>query len=305
MDVIINQMIQLFLLLFLGYFLYKIKVIDNHFNGNLTRFVLNVTIPCMLIQKSLIIEEYKPIGTIGYVFFIALIVYLILPIIGYLIARLLRVPVEERGLYIFMTTYSNIGFIGFPVMNSIFGSEAIFYTTIFNMIFNLSVYTFGLYIINLGTDNKIKLSYKSLITPATIACVISLIIYLAHIKLPTVLTDTIGMVGDITTPLAMIIMGVTLASIPLKEVFTEIRIYPYTILKQVILPIIIYPVLSYFITDPLILGVTLINIAMPVGNSAVLFTNVYGGNQELAAKTIFITTIISIMTIPFIVGLLL
>ncbi|MDQ9891089.1 hypothetical protein RFZ55_01815, partial [Acinetobacter baumannii] len=77
--------------------------------------------------------------------------------------------------------------------------------------------------------------------------------------------------GDITTPIAMLIIGSTLANIPLKEVFSELRIYPYTFIKQVIIPVLAYPVLRLFIQDPLILGVTLIMISMPVANSAVLF----------------------------------
>ena len=103
----------------------------------------------------------------------------------------------------------------------------------------------------------------------------------------------------------MMIIGATLARIPFKTVFDELRLYPYTILKQLVLPIIAYYLLSSFIKDPLILGVTLICIAMPVGNSAVLFTNLCGGNNELAAKSVFITTIISIITIPIIVALFL
>ena len=90
-----------------------------------------------------------------------------------------------------------------------------------------------------------------------------------------------------------------------KEVFNEIRVYPFTILKQIIIPIIAYPVLSFFIQDPLILGVSLIMIAMPVGNIAVLFATEYQKDVALAAKTVFMTTLLSIITIPVIVALFL
>ena len=156
-----------------------------------------------------------------------------------------------------------------------------------------------------GTKEKNSFNIKDMLTPPVIASVLALIVYFTHITLPELITSSITTVGDLTSPLAMIIIGSSLANIPLKEVFTEIRIYPYTVLKQIILPIAIYPLLAIFIKDPLILGVTLIMIAMPVGNSAVLFTTEYGGNISLAAKSVFMTTLSSVLTIPLIVWMFL
>lgn len=113
------------------------------------------------------------------------------------------------------------------------------------------------------------------------------------------------MVGDMTTPLAMMIIGATLANIELKSLFTELRLYYFTVVKQVILPIVVFPIIAFFIRDPLIQGITLVNIAMPVGNSAVLFAKQYGGDVELAAKSIFITTLVSVFTIPLVISILL
>lgn len=109
------------------------------------------------------------------------------------------------------------------------------------------------------------------------------------------------MVGDMTTPLAMIIIGVTLGAMNIKEVFDELRVYIYTLVKQLILPVIAYPVIAFLIKDNYLRGLTLVMLSMPVGSSAVLFTNKYGGDSELAAKTIFMTTLISVFTIPLIV----
>ena len=156
-----------------------------------------------------------------------------------------------------------------------------------------------------GTSQKIEINIKSILSPGVIASLIALVVYFTRLQFPTVIVSTINMIGDITTPIAMMIIGSTLATIPLKEVFTEFRIYPYTLIKQIIVPIVIYPLLKLFINDSLILGVTLIMISMPVGNSAVLFANEYGGDVSLAAKNIFMTTLFSVLTIPFIVALFL
>ncbi len=298
-------MVELFLLLGLGYFLYRIHIIDDDFNKKLTNFIFMVTTPFMVLNAVLTTTTYKSISTVLFVLLIAVIMYAIFPFVGLLIAKVLRTPHNQMGLYIFMTVFSNIGFVGYPVVRSIFGNGAIFYTSLFCMIFNIAVFTLGMYLINIGSANKVSIECKNLITPGVIASFIALIFYFFHVHFPQVLTSTIGTIGNLTTPLAMIVIGVTLAQIPVKEVFNELRVYPYTLLKQVLFPILAYPVLSYFIADKLILGVSLVMVAMPVGSSAVLFTNQYGGDSGLAAKTIFMTTLFSIITIPFIVALFL
>lgn len=130
---------------------------------------------------------------------------------------------------------------------------------------------------------------------------LALILYLLHIRAPQIVTDFTSMVGDMTTPLAMIIIGVTLGAMNIKEVFDELRVYIYTLVKQLILPVIAYPIIAFLIKDNYLRGLTLVMLSMPVGSSAVLFTNKYGGDSELAAKTIFMTTLISVFTIPLIV----
>lgn len=304
-QVILMQMIQLFLVIALGYFLFKIKLLDVDLNKKLTTLLLSVTTPAMIVSSVLSTTVTQGLNDILFVFAVGFAIYLIMPVLGFFVVKVLRIPLPQQGLYIFMTVFSNIGFMGFPVMKAIFGNEAVFFTAIFNMIFNLFVFTAGIMIMNYGTGQKVKLDPRNLLSPGVIASLVALLIYFTGIKLPDVLSSTVTMIGDITTPMAMLLIGSTLANIPLKEVFSELRIYPYTIIKQIIVPIIAYPILNMFIGDPLILGITLIMISMPVANSAVLFATEYEGDVSLAAKTVFMTTLLSVVTIPLIVALFL
>ena len=304
-QVILMQMIQLFLVIALGYFLFKIKLFDVDLNKKLTTILLTVTTPAMIVSSVLSTTVTQGLSDILFVFALGFAIYLIMPILGFFIVKIIKVPLSQQGLYIFMTVFSNIGFMGFPVMKAIFGNEAVFFTAIFNMIFNLFVFTIGVLIMSYGTGQRVKLNPKNLLSPGVIASLVALFIYFTGLKLPNVLSSTIMMIGDITTPMAMLLIGSTLATIPLKEVFNEVRIYPYTIIKQIIVPIIAYPLLKMVVTDPLILGITLIMISMPVANSAVLFATEYDGDISLAAKTVFMTTLLSVVTIPLIVALFL
>ncbi|GFP76109.1 AEC family transporter [Clostridium fungisolvens] len=304
-NVVINQMLQLFIILGLGYFLNKIKIFDDTLNQKLNKLLLNVTTPALVLASVSSIKQSNNTKEALFVFLVAIIIFTLLPLLSYMLVRIIRIPRHQRGIYMFMTVFSNIGFMGFPVMKAIFGNEAVFYTSIFNMIFNIWVFTLGIVLINYGTNNKVNLSFKSLLSPGIISSLLAIAIYFLRIPVHPVLKSTFDMVGNITTPVAMMLIGSTLANLNIKEVFTELRIYPYTIIKQILIPFIAYPLLKYFITSPLVLGVALINLAMPVGNSAVLFANQYDGDVELAAKSVFITTLISVFTIPLIVALFL
>lgn len=303
--VILMQMIQLFLVMALGYFLFKIDMIDLHMNKKLTSLLLSVTTPALIVSSVFSCEKTQSLNDILFVFAIGIIIYLVMPLVGLILVKVMRIPLPQQGLYIFMTVFSNIGFMGFPVMKAIFGDVAVFYTAIFNMLFNLFVFTVGIVIMNYGTGQKVKVEPKNLLSPGVIASFVALFIYFTQFKFPDVIASTITMVGDITTPIAMLLIGATLANIPFKEVFSELRVYPYTIIKQVVIPILFYPVLRFFIQDSLVLGVTLIMISMPVGNTAVLFATEYGGDTTLAAKNVFMTTLLSIITIPLVVALFL
>lgn len=304
-QVILLQMIQLFLVIYLGYFLFKVKILDVDLNKKLTTLLLSVTTPAMILSSVLTTETTQKLEDVIFVFIIGIGVYLVLPILGLILVKVMRVPLKQQGLYIFMTVFSNIGFMGFPVMKAIFGNEAVFYTAIFNMIFNLLVFSVGAMMMNYGTDRKVQMNPRNLLSPGVIASLVALLIYFIKLQVPTVISSTVTMIGDITTPMAMLLIGSTLANIPLKEVFNELRVYPYTLIKQVIVPIIAFPILRLIIADPLILGITLIMISMPVANSAVLFATQNDGDVSLAAKTVFMTTLLSIVTIPLIVALFL
>lgn len=304
-QVIVLQMIQLFLVIALGYLLLKIKILDVDFNQRLTTLLLSVTTPALIVSSVLSTTIEKDLSEIIFVFIVAIVIFMVLPILGLIIVKIMKAPLHQQGLYIFMTMFSNIGFMGFPVMKSIFGNEAVFLTAIFNMLFNLLVFTVGILFMNYRSAEKISINLRQLFSPGVVSSLVALLIYLTGFQMPDIISSTITMIGDITTPIAMMLIGSTLATIPLKEVFNELKVYPYTILKQIIIPIIAYPILNFFIKDALILGVSLIMISMPVGNIAVLFATEYHKDVALAAKTVFMTTLLSIITIPLIVALFL
>lgn len=301
-NVVINQMLELFMILTLGYLATKKKVVSPKFGTQLSNFILSITLPCMMLASVASIPEQTDHKEVLMMFAIAILFYLVMPFIAYLIARILLVKKEDRHLYMYMTIWSNVGFMGFPVIASIFGEGAIFYATIFNLIFNVSNFTLGIML--MSKDGIKALDRKKFLSPGMIASIAAVTMFAFKLKLPELVNDTLKTVGSTTSALAMIVIGIALAGIPIKSVFTEIRLYPYVIIKQILLPLSAWLFLRNVITNPYLLGIVIVIIAMPVATSAVLFANRYENNVALATKAVFITTLASVVTIPIISYLL-
>lgn len=295
--VVFNQMMCLFLMIALGYGASKWKIVSSEMSSGLSAMVVKITCPAMVLAS---VMTAKPEGTmkdIFMVFLLSVAMYIIFPLIGVALNFITRVPQQDKRLYIFMTTFSNVAFMGFPVVNAIYGETGVFFTAIFNLTFNLFVFTFGVVLMS-GKSGKSAVSVKSLLNPGIIAAIVAILLFSFKIPVPDIISTTCSTVGSMTTPLAMIVIGSSLATVPLREVFSEYRLYPYTILKQGAAPVLIWLVFRNFITDPMILAITVIVSAMPVAATTVMFSKQYGQDDVKAAKGVFITTLVSIITIP-------
>lgn len=299
-QVIINIMIQLFLMIFIGYFLFKIGVFDKNFNQKLTKYILHVTMPALIINSVLEQTTRPAMKTVEMTFMVSCIMFVALPIIGIIIAKLIREDKKKQGLYAFMMTYSNIGFMGFPVIDAVYGSTAVFYTAIVNIVFNVTAFTIGILVLRYGGGVNTKFSLSKLFSPGVIFSVAAIFIYLFNIKFPTVVASTIESIGYTTTPLAMLLMGSTLATMAIKEVFNDGKVYLFCLIKQIVIPVLLYPVVKYFVHDSLLFGVIMVLLLMPIATNSIMFAIEYKGDEKLAAKSVFISTVLSLITIPLI-----
>ena len=302
-SVILSQMLQLFLILFIGWLLYRTGLFNRDTNQRLSRLILTVSLPAKILNSVISQAERPAENLVIMTFVIAAAMYVLLPLISLLLVKLLRLPLKQQGMYIFMSTYGNIGFMGFPLVEAVFGSEAVFYAAIFNIMFNVSCFSIGVLILHYQTGEKARVNWKSLVTPATISCLCSIIIYAGKIQVPEVISQTASTLGAVTTPMAMMLIGSTLATMNLNEVFKDWHTYLFAVVRQIFLPLMFWPLLSRMIPDNYLLGITFLMLIMPVANNSVMMALRYHADEQLAAKTVFITTIMSVATIPLLLFL--
>lgn len=298
LSIITNQLIVLFLIILLGYLLYKTGIMTESFNKQLTKLVLHVTMPALILDSVLDDAASLPPKTVAAAFAVAIVMYLLLPPVSHLITLILRAPAQQMGIYDFAGIYGNVGFMGFPLISAILGPDALLVTAIFNIVFNLSAYTIGVLIISRGASHKERLSPKKLLSPGILLSVLAIVVYLMHIRLPQTICSAIGSIGSLTSPLAMMLIGATLATMPVKEMLNEKRTYVFLLLRQIILPLLCWPIMKFLIHDTLLLTVSFIMLSVPVANTCVLFATNYDLDTKIAAKCVFVTTLLCVLTIP-------
>lgn len=303
-SIIVSQMVQMFLMMFLGYFLRKIGLMDQGFTAKLTTFLLNVAMPCLILHSVIGQAGGRNLEEAGVVFAVATGMYLLLPLLSLLVVKLLRLPKQQQGVYAFMMTFSNVGFMGFPLVNAVYGGEAVFYTAIINILFTISSYTIGLLLLHCGQETKARIDPKLLLTPGVVLSALAIVLYLADLSFPAEVVQVTETVGNMTTPSAMLCMGSTLASMELREVMSDWRVYLFSAIKQIVLPLLLLPLLWTVLSSDYLRGIVYLLLLTPVANSAVLFATEYGFDEKLAAKGVFISTVLSVGTIPLLAPLI-
>lgn len=310
--VIIEQTGKLFLILCLGTLLAHVGILDVHTKQRLTKLLLTVATPMMMIDafhdRMLMAAEQGNAQeiSVGMLFLISFGFYIVLTMLSFLLVFCMRIPKADRRLYLFMTIFGNIGFMGFPIVQSVYGTEAVFYGAILNSVFNIIVYTFGVVLMGSGaSDAKQAIPWKKLLlTPAVICTAVGVVIFVCKIRLPAMLADTCDTLGGLTSPLAMLVVGANLHGMKLKAVLTDMRLNLYVLLRQMLLPLIFWVIVHPFVQHPVLAPTLLLMACMPVANTTALFATEYGGNERLASQGIFLTTLCSLVSFPLIVFLI-
>lgn len=299
---IIESIFTLFILIVIGYLAFRTGVITRTGVTGLSALLVNITLPCLIIESMQVPVTPDRIHEIIIIAIIELVVYGISFLAAFLVPYLLSGSSFEHGVFRFMLIFSNLGFMGYPVCQTLFGSDSLFYVSLINIPFGLLVFTVGVFLLrpDLARDPDLR----RILSPGLVASLIGLLLFFVGITIPSPISDSISLLGSVTTPLAMIVIGSLLATLPFGSMFGDIRIWIVSIFRLGIIPIAIFLLLRPYISDPLLLGVPVILAAMPVAANTVLLAEEYGVNAELASKGVFISTILSVLTIPIIAVLL-
>lgn len=302
--VVFQTMLKLFLLLILGFVLFKCHIFDEYTNKKISALIVNVASP-MLIISSIAGVEGSNKSIVFLMIGAGILMYIGFIILGKIINRIFPFSKKDWPVYECMVVFANTGFMGYPVLLDVFGQEAVFYASLIHMAFNFFVYTYAIMCLTKGDDSEFKLNFKQLLTPGIILIFVGIFIYLFDIQLPSVLMDTINSVGSLTAPLSMMMIGSSLAVYPIKDSFTDWRSYVFAFVRLMIVPFVTMIMCRLLHIDAYYANITIITNAMPVGSMVLMLTTQYNANVKIVTRNIVVSTLLSVITIPIVVATML
>lgn len=385
--VMLQQMIVMFLMMAVGYLCYRRQILTEEVSKKVSAIVVNVANPCMILSSALTDQQMQGkelVQTLA----IVVMMYAFLLVVAQLLPRILCIQKESRGAYAAMTVFANIGFMGFPVLAAMYGNGALLYGAVFQIPFNILIYTYGVAVltrkpgacaktepgvnaevdvkteqdVNAGPDVKAEVDVKAeqdvnaevdvkaepngktgerqdaqgitaavngkseniengseqqgklqgtveivkkIFNIGVIACIAAMLLYFLQTPVPSFLQAFITNLGNLTAPLSMMIIGASLAQMPLKELFLDKKLLLFSLVKLLLLPAVWMIMVNRVAEQEILRGVCLVMMATPVGSMTAMLAQQYGGDYETASRGVALTTVLSVITMPLLAAVFL
>lgn len=397
--VMLQQMIVMFLMMAVGYLCYRKQILTEEVSRKVSAIVVNVANPCMILSSALTDQQMQGkelVQTLA----IVVMMYVFLLVVAQLLPRILCIQKESRGAYAAMTVFANIGFMGFPVLAAMYGNGALLYGAIFQIPFNILIYTYGVAVltrkpgacakteqdVNAEVDVKAEIDVKAEVDVKTeqdvkaeqdvnaevdvkaepdvksevdvkaesngktgerqdaqgitaavngkseniengseqqgklqgtveivkkifnigvIACIAAMLLYFLQTPVPSFLQAFITNLGNLTAPLSMMIIGASLAQMPLKELFLDKKLLLFSLVKLLLLPAVWMIMVNRVAEQEILRGVCLVMMATPAGSMTAMLAQQYGGDYETASRGVALTTVLSVITMPLLAAVFL
>ena len=361
--VMLQQMIVMFLMMAVGYLCYRKQILTEEVSRKVSAIVVNVANPCMILSSALTDQQMQGkelVQTLA----IVVMMYVFLLVMAQLLPRILCIQKESRGAYAAMTVFANIGFMGFPVLAAMYGNGALLYGAVFQIPFNILIYTYGVAVltrksdacakteqdvnaevdvkteqdvkaepngktgerqdaqgitaavngksenIENGSEQQGKLQgtveiVKKIFNIGVIACIAAMLLYFLQTPVPSFLQTFITNLGNLTAPLSMMIIGASLAQMPLKELFLDKKLLLFSLVKLLLLPAVWMIMVNRVAEQEILRGVCLVMMATPAGSMTAMLAQQYGGDYETASRGVALTTVLSVITMPLLAAIFL
>ena len=302
MSQVVSQMGILVFIMVVGFVCAKIGLTGPEFNRRISGVVMNVLLVFTILYSVMNTDMEMDLAGVGFVTLCFVVMFTVMSTLGFLTAKLLRPGKERSGITFFAVTFANTVFLGFPVIEALYGADGIFIAAISNIPFNLMAYTVGLGAVRGGVKG---LTVRKALAPPLVASLLAVLLFLSGIEVPKFVSDAFGTMSGATIPMSMLIVGTSLGSVSLKSAAGNWRVYAVVAIKLLVAPVVVWFVTRLFVTDEMLLGVTVILASAPTAMIATLFAIECGRDEGYASECVFIGTVLSAVTMPIMIWLLL
>jgi predicted permease len=293
LPVVGGQVIILFLLMAVGFLLSKLKKLTPVGVGQLSTLLINVSMPCAVIDSLQLGTGAAPMHRLGIAAILIFLFYPLKILIAHLISK--NAPEDTRAPLRFGMVFGNVGFMGIPLIRSVFGDNAVIYAAIAMAVFSVYQWTYGVVIMGGRSQVSVK---NAFLTPGMIGTAIGLVLFIADVTLPYVPREAVSFLGDLNTPVAMIVIGAQMANTDMSKTFTTARIWISSAVKTLLVPCLALLLLLPFRLDSVSYAALVTLAATPTAAGTSIFAQRFNRDTGTSAQLVSLSTIVSIITLP-------
>lgn len=295
----------LFAIVVVGYVIGKLGYLGGDFDRQLSRLVINITCPALILSSAMT-GNLPDRRFILPLLLVSVVTYAVLTGIAFVLPRYLTNRKSDEGTVGFALLFGNVGFMGYPVVDSIFGHEAVFYAAVLNVVNTFAVFTVGTILITGRNDVEGSRFQKKVLysTPMIAAYLTILIVALGIDGIPGCVSQPLTMIGSITVPAALLIIGSSMSQLSLRTMLGNRTVYATSLFRLVLLPVAVYFLCRIIGFSDFVVNINTIVIAMPVATYGTILCLKYGKDTTMMTEVTFITTLLSMLTIPVLAMLL-
>lgn len=299
-DVLAEMLVILFAIA-AGYAANHLGYLGGETDQKLSKLILNITMPAMIVAAVITGEELPEISVILSILEVGVVFYVLEFAFVLTVPKLLPGTAGQKGVYRYTLAFPNVGFIGYPVAVALYGDGALFYAAILALPFNLLSYSLGpLMLAGAG-----RFRWRQLLSPCIVASVLGLVLALTRLRPPAIVGEMLDFVGAITVPLSLLVVGSLLAHMSPGKVLRSPKLWVLSVLRLLVMPALLCLVLRGMHIEAMVLGIAVSQMGMPVAVNGTLLSMEYGGDTEAMAQVTFLTTLGAIVTIPVLAAVLL
>ena len=294
-----TQVTIMFGLMAVGWVAFRLRWIRDDALKGMTNLLLYLVSPAVILLAFQRPFDAGRLLTVGVVFLIDLVVFAITIGIARVAmnARLVRDPATRTALR-FGTVYTNAGFIGIPLTQAVLGQDGVFYAVTFIAAFTIFVWTHGMALFGAGGEPGLRRLRRVLLNPGIVSIVLALVLYVTRVHIPSPVSDVVGYLASMNTPLSMIVVGVNLAAFSLRSVFSDRLAWYGTAVRNVVVPAVFVVLLWFVPIDPVARMAILISVGAPVGAMIVIFSVRHDADPRFATRLLCLSTLFSVLTLP-------
>ncbi|MBR4723942.1 MAG: AEC family transporter [Clostridia bacterium] len=295
------QICILGLIILAGFTAGKTGYLDIKAKDTLSKLIVKIVLPCLIISSITSKEIEKGlIKDIFIVFLMSVFSLSVLYFLGVISAKLLKIPKNTQAVHKLLSCLGNVTFVGYPVITAMYGEEGFFYAIIYWLVNDLFLWTAGVYALKKDKLQNAKDVLKNLLNPNTISFCLAVFMLIFGIKLPKLLYDTVNGIGSLTVGLSMLFIGMALCTVDIKKAEKKWWIFVLAPLKLVIIPLLFTLIFKSLGIREILLGAVVLEAAMPSQTILTILASESGADFEYAACGMFVTTLLSLVTLPFV-----